>query len=277
MSRHPLPLSTAFAALLGSLAPAPAPAQTPASASAPVDEVTIYRCTGADGRVSIGNLPCAGGERQQARGMLRPTDARPRADAVPATPAAPAAPAPVQVVVVRDPQPIYECTTPDGARYDSDDGEGNPRWVPYWTSGGIGPGYGRAIGARGVTVASGSGLSAPGPSGISVPGSSGISVPGGAGVSAPIPGVGARPPAHIGRPPPARPPHGGWRDDAYGGGVWIRDSCERLPAAEACARLDDRLGTLRRRFFNAQQRERDVLRVDERTLVARFAQDCTRG
>lgn len=30
---------------------------------------------------------------------------------------------------------MYECVTPDGKRYASDDNTGNPRWVPLWTLG----------------------------------------------------------------------------------------------------------------------------------------------
>lgn len=264
-----LPLSPALAAALA-LAP-------PASAQAPAGEVTIYRCTGADGSVSIGNVPCAGDDREETRGMVRPVDAPPRAAARAPEADATAVPAPVQVVVVRDAQPMYECTTIDGERYDSDDGDGNPRWVPYWTTGY--PSAAAGVGHRvsGGVGTGGAGVSAPGPSGVSVPGPSGISVPGPAGVSAPLSALGGRSHPGAGRPPPHRPrPPGGWRDDYGGGGVWIRDDCRRLPQAEACARLDDRLDALRRRFFNAQQRERDVLRVEERGLVARIAQDCGR-
>ncbi len=72
-----------------------------------------------------------------------------------------------------------------------------------------------------------------------------------------------------------RPPH---RDInwpvATGGGTWIRDDCTMLPPAEACARLRDRRSTLRTRFFNAQEKERDLLREEERALNARLDNDC---
>jgi hypothetical protein len=54
----------------------------------------------------------------------------------------------------------------------------------------------------------------------------------------------------------------------------VRDDCHALPQGEVCARLVDRRDALRTRFFNAQQRERDTLRVEERGLDARLAQDC---
>src|SRR5690606_28098536 len=123
-----LPSST-FAVLLAALAlsaAAPLPAQ---------DDVTIYRCVDAAGKVSIGNLPCRDGERQETRSMVRPVDGEPPA-AVPAR--ADSAPAPAQevrYVVAAPPQPLYECVRPDGSTYESDSGEGEPRWVPLWTSG----------------------------------------------------------------------------------------------------------------------------------------------
>jgi len=72
-----------------------------------------------------------------------------------------------------------------------------------------------------------------------------------------------------------RPPH---RDInwpvATGGGTWIRDDCVMLPPVEACVRLRERRSTLRTRFFNAQEKERDVLREQERALNARLDNDC---
>jgi hypothetical protein len=47
-----------------------------------------------------------------------------------------------------------------------------------------------------------------------------------------------------------------------------------LPPQEACARLRDRRAELRNRFFNAQEKERDVLRREERALNARLDNDC---
>jgi hypothetical protein len=226
------------------------------------DDVTIYRCVDAKGQVSIGNLPCGDGQRQETRSMVRPVDGSP-------APAAPAAPTPaadagpdVRHVVVRPPQPLYECVRPDGSVYESDSGEGEARWVPLWAMGfpvGAGahggrPGTGRRgdIGSRGPTMATGSGLSAPPVSRISIP---------------------ADPP----RPDPGsvgtRPSHGG-SDWSGGAGTWERDQCHVLPAAETCARLGDRREDIRRRFFNAQQRERDTLRVEERGLNARIDRDC---
>ena len=54
----------------------------------------------------------------------------------------------------------------------------------------------------------------------------------------------------------------------------MRDDCHALPQAEVCARLADRRDVIRRRFFNAQERERDTLRVEERGINARLAADC---
>lgn len=242
-----------------------------APAAQPAGDVTIYRCVGAGGQVVIGNLPCVAGETQEVRSMVRPVDGTAPASRAPA--AAEAAPTPVRVVVDAPPAPVYECTRPDGSRYESTDRIGEPRWVPHWTSGyaiGFGalpqgrPGARGDIGARGATVAARDG-------GLSVPLRSDISIP----ANPP------RPPADAGprRPQHPRPGHGGrhgpgYVGEGYGGGSWEYDSCVPLPQAEACARLRDRRDALRTRFFNAQQVERDTLRVEERGLNARIDSDC---
>ena len=41
----------------------------------------------------------------------------------------------VRHVYIQPPQPMYECVSEDGDRYTSDNNEGNPRWVPYWSAG----------------------------------------------------------------------------------------------------------------------------------------------
>lgn len=103
-------------------------------------KVTIYRCTASDGTVSLGNTPCAEGQRGEQRMMQRPQDppvgATRGVEPAPvpaATPASP--PAAVRVVRVQAPEPMYGCTTPDGERYLSEDGRGTPRWVPLWVGG----------------------------------------------------------------------------------------------------------------------------------------------
>ena len=55
---------------------------------------------------------------------------------------------------------------------------------------------------------------------------------------------------------------------------WIRDDCYALPQAEVCARLLDRRDEIRPRFFNAMPSERDMLRVEERSINARLDEDC---
>lgn len=242
-----------------------------ASAAPPASDVTIYRCVGADGQVVIGNLPCVRGEQQEMRTMVRPVDGTPAP--TPPAPVAPRAePTPARVVVTTPAAPVYECTRPDGSRYESEDRNGEPRWVPHWSSGypiSIGPGRPGRPGARDDFAARGPTVPAR-DGGLSVPLRSDISIP----VDPPRPSVDA------GRPrPPQRPPgHGGhghgYVHSGYGGGSWEYDSCQALPQAETCARLRDRREALRTRFFNAQQVERDTLRVEERGLNARIDSDC---
>jgi hypothetical protein len=208
-------------------------------------KVTVYRCTDAAGRQSLRDTPCPAGQAQQARDMLRPKDAPPR-PAPAATPAPVAQAAAVPVVVYRSPpQPLYECVTPDGDRYTSETGDGNPRWVPLWTLGW--PTHGPGSADRGSFR--------PAPSSS----------------------------ASIGRPQqqplpapllPATGPHRPHWAAASGGGTWIRDTCAMLPPAEVCDRLRDRRDAIRTRFFNAQEKERDALRLEERGILARLDDDC---
>ena len=196
----------------------------------PAATVTVYRCTDAAGKVSLQDAPCAKGQAQQAREMLRPVDA-PASPTAPAKPhaAVPAPQAEPRTVYLAPPRPLYECVTPEGKRYTSDDGRGNPRWVPLWT-------LGIPLPRRSV---SGGGIGSPAP------------------------------PSH-----PAPPPRDRLRPLVGGGGTWVRDDCAILPPAEACARLRDRRAVLRTRFFNAQEKERDALRTEERALNARLDNDC---
>ena len=209
-------------------------------------KVTVYRCTDAAGRQTLRDTPCPAGQAQQARDMLRPKDAPPRA--TPPLPPPVAQPAPPPVVVYRSPpQPLYECVTPDGDRYTSETGEGNPRWVPYWT---LGYGYPRRHGGNDA----GRGAFRPAPSLNASTGRRQQSIP-----------TPSAPPAG------QHPAH--WAS-ASGGGTWIRDACTMLPPAEVCDRLRDRRDAIRTRFFNAQEKERDVLRLEERGINARLDNDC---
>ena len=203
-------------------------------ASAQSSEVRIYRCTDSAGKQTLRDTACPKGQQQQVREMTRPKDAPPvqRPDTASKPKPPPQVPAPIQVVYLAPPRPMYECVTPDGKRYTSDDNAGNPRWVPLWT---LGYPAVRPITSLGSNI----------------------------GGAPPRPGNGARPPrGDINWPV------------ASGGGQWIRDDCAMLPPADVCARLRDRRKEIRTRFFNAMPSERDVLRIEERTLNARLDNDC---
>lgn len=204
------------------------------------DGVTIYRCTDAQGRLSLRDSPCLPGERQEVRSMLRPKDAPPRpVVAMPPPREDTRMPPPTpQVVVLQPPRPLYECVTSDNARYLSDSPEGNPRWVPAWT-------LGYPVLARVPTYQ-------PGQLDIRVDDGH---VSGGYRSG----GYGER----------IVPTYAG-----LGGGMWIRDACHPLPQAEVCARLRDRRGEIGRRFSIAQPSERAELAREERSINARLSQDC---
>lgn len=228
-----------------------------AIASAPAADVTIYRCTDAQGRLTVRDTPCRPGERQQVREMLRPSDPAPRpaAKAAPAAPPAPAA-APPRVIVVHAPRPLYECVTHDGERYTSDIAEGNPRWVPLPVLGypvyQIARGYAGQHYGYGGRLEYGSG-----------------SVRGRIEFGQPRLGPPHRPPH---RPPTHPLPIGG--AIAYPAGTWIRDACHALPAQEVCDRLRDRRYELDRRYNSALQSERTQITTEQRGIDARLSTDC---
>lgn len=100
-------------------------------------QVTVYRCQGSNGNITLSDAPCPDDQRQQVRQMLRPQDPPP-APTPPAPPPAPPPAAPIvrEVVIYRTPpRPMYECTTEEGKSYTSDSGDGNPRLVPIWSLG----------------------------------------------------------------------------------------------------------------------------------------------
>ncbi|TWI14454.1 DUF4124 domain-containing protein [Aerolutibacter ruishenii] len=227
------------------------PLVTPAHAG----EITVYRCTDANGRVSLRDTPCPGGQQQTTREMLRPKDPPPRAATAPAattTPAAAPPPQPPRVVVVRNPEPVYECITPDGERYTSPNADGNPRWVPLWTLGyptyPIDPGHRGGVHGR-VDMGGGS-------------------------VRGRVEFGGHAPP----RPPLVRPtPPPSDTVAAFPTGTWIRDACTRLPQAEVCARLRDRRHALDRRYNSALQSERHRITDEQRLIDAQLDEDCDGG
>lgn len=213
------------------------PALSPAPARAD-DAVVIYRCTGADGRLTLRDSPCAKGERQETRSMVRPKDAPPRPLPPAPVAAAPQAPPP-QVIVVNAPRPMYECVTPDDQRYVSESPEGNPRQVPVWTLGA--PLFGAVP--------------------VNEPGRVDFQVDTHGRVSGNY---------RSGSYGTAIVP----TSAAYGATTWVRDACYALPQDEVCGRLRDRRSDIGRRFAIAQPSERASLSREQRGIDARLAQDC---
>ena len=113
------------------------------------DEVTIYRCVGAGGKITLQDRPCPKDAHQDVRQMIRPQDPPPPPPQ-PVVKAPPTAQAPVEVriVHVRDPQPLYECRTANGDTYLSQTGTPQARYVPLWTFG-IGSSSFMGVGGRG--------------------------------------------------------------------------------------------------------------------------------
>lgn len=108
------------------------------------EEITVYRCRDAQGRVTMQDSPCAAGSTGTARTMTRPRDPPPR----PASPAPPPRSAPPPPEAVADaevwfepPPPMFECTDYDGAVRYSETYRPSNRCVPLAVLGyDVGPG-----------------------------------------------------------------------------------------------------------------------------------------
>lgn len=215
----------------------------PAAPAAEPAAVTIYRCTDSRGQLAaLRDSPCLAGERQEVLQMQRPQDPPLRPAPPPAAAATPPAPVrEVRVVTVQPPQPMYACTTPEGERYTSEDGEGHPRWVPFWTLGhgypGSRPHWPRPSGPRPPDAGPGPGMS-----------------PGG-----PRPGMLPTRPGHVVVP---------------AGGTWVRDTCVRLSQQEVCTQLSDRRYEILRLYHAAMPSQRQALDREQRQIDARMGNDC---
>jgi len=237
--------------------------------------VRVYRCVGSNGAVSLQDAPCRDG-RQEVREMQRPRDPAPRAvrsDREP-TPAAPSTEREVRYVHVQPPQPIYECIRDDGSRYTSETSEGNPRWVPVWTSawlpgrgpGGVRPGPGPGPGPRPLPPIAPMGSGSVTSSGGSLTVSGGGSRGGGSFTV----GSGSTQWQTEGSAYP-----GTYHDVVVpAGNVLVRDQCHPLPASEVCSILRDRRWELVRRYNSALQGERDAITREQRSVDARLDRDC---
>lgn len=260
-------MSARLALCLSIIAPLVTSLVAPAIARAAEDPVTIYRCTDAEGRLTLRDTPCQRGERQQTLQMQRPTDPPPRPKAAPPAPppaAAQASPAVTRVIVVERPPPVYECTTADGDTYTSTSNAGNPRWVPLWT------------------------LGYPARPPYAYPRRPPNAYPRRPPLDLPVRPAGDRGYLEndlvfdgIGRPsppPPGDPQRAPELPPAVGlantPGTWIYDSCQPLPPAEVCQRLRDRHWELGRRYNSALQGEREQIDAEQRGITARLDSQC---
>lgn len=224
-----------------------------ASAATAPSKVTVYRCTGQAGRLTLRDSPCIAGEHQVARDMLRPTDPPRRAVAASTKIVRGVERLPRdRVVYVTPPRTSYDCATPDGEHYTSDSPEGNPRWVPLWTLG---------YPATGYPLMPGPGIQEGGYGGRVDyrSGNSRVTLDAGRRYVSPGGGYGG---------------YGGAPVVYAPAGSWIRDRCNPIPAAEACDQLRDRRDALDARYTSALQSEREAIVREERGIDARLGGEC---
>ena len=114
-------LSFTLAAVPGSPAP-----------RAAADGVTVYRCVGAKGVVSLQDKPCQKGTQQTTLQMVRPKDAPPRPVTRRDPEPLPAPPPEWEYEPLRTPPPpLYLCTSYDGIVRESEVYDPNPRCEPW--------------------------------------------------------------------------------------------------------------------------------------------------
>ncbi len=198
----------------------------------------VYRCIGAEGAVSLQDTPCPHGQDQETRTLAKPI-------AVPQSPRAPAPPTPPPVDAPAPPPDVRVELVDPQPLYDCQRHDGSR----YESDTGVPERYWVPLWVLGMDP------------------------------RAPPQTFGP-----VGKPKPAPPARGpGLRTatsdpaQAYGAGAWVEDRCYRLPASLACARRQERLSLLGRRIFNAQQTERDRLRIEQRGLREQLRQECGIG
>lgn len=97
------------------------------------EELTVYRCQDASGRVTLQDEPCPSCQQQSTRSMVRPRDPAPAPAAprpAPAPEPAEAPPPEADYALPFPPPPLFQCTDFDGSVRFSEDYDPNTRCVP---------------------------------------------------------------------------------------------------------------------------------------------------
>lgn len=99
---------------------------------AAADDITVYRCKGGNGQVTVQDSACGAGQTEVSRStMVRPQDPPPKPAAPERSPEPdqPPAPEPDYTAVIYPP-PLYQCTDYDGEVRYSEDYDPSTRCVP---------------------------------------------------------------------------------------------------------------------------------------------------
>lgn len=214
----------------------------PVAAAHAGDPVQIYRCK-VDARTVTQDKPCKAGKEVSRQEMTRPRD--PAAPRILQSTRVGGGTTPSVTYVINSSnagsRPIYQCTSPEGDTYTSENPDGLARWVAP---------YGVAYGLGGVRppVYSGAGAWARYSDRHAQ-----VEIGGG----------------HA-RPPIIYPPV------AMSGGMWVRDSCTPLPQAQTCAFLSERRSEIRRKNVALQASDREALEAEAAGIDARLRADCSR-
>ncbi|HQZ31733.1 MAG TPA: DUF4124 domain-containing protein [Arenimonas sp.] len=99
---------------------------------AATQDITVYRCQDSAGRVTLQDEPCAEGQAQSERRMVRPQDPAPKAASAAAEPdpSTLPEPEPQPAPLPYPPPPLFQCTDFDGEVRFSEAYDPNTRCVP---------------------------------------------------------------------------------------------------------------------------------------------------
>lgn len=206
-----------------------------AALPATAQQITVYRCVDADGRVSLQDQPCPPGREDARRSVAAEADSAPPVPAPPAAdepPPAAAPPLPSAPSPRAPPPALWLCVDIEGKQRFTAQPEPNGRYVPLWVV------QGNEFGPRGLAGRAGRPAPRAGGSG-----------PGGPGATT-VPG-------------------------ALGPMVYVEDRCFRLPPDEACRRYRDQRDEIERKRPSRSGDERRQMEAESARLLGILREACS--
>jgi hypothetical protein len=204
------------------------------SLPAAAQQITVYRCVDADGRVALQDQPCPPGREAARRTVAAEADSAPLPPPPPVageSPPASSPPMPVDAPMPTPPPELWRCVDFEGKQRFTAQPEPNGRYVPLWVV------QGNEAGPRGLAGRAGRPAPRAGGSG-----------PGGPG-AATVPG-------------------------ALGPMVYVEDQCFLLPPEQACRRYRDQRAEIERKRPSRSGEERRQMEAESARLLGILRDAC---